>query len=81
MRGHGAESMIRAYQELGKASRENAHMRKSYQGYKEMFQTTRNASAHDTKAHYNLGELSPSHIRGDRNPSTAQGFAVIPAAS
>ena len=32
MRGHGAESMIRAYQELGKASRENAHMRKSYRG-------------------------------------------------
>ena len=32
MRGHGAESMIRAYQELGKASRENAHMRKSYWG-------------------------------------------------
>ena len=32
MHGHGAESMIRAYQELGKASRENAHMRKSYRG-------------------------------------------------
>ena len=29
MRGHGAESTVRAYQELGKASRENAHMRKS----------------------------------------------------
>lgn len=81
MRGHGVESMIRAYQELGKASRENAHMRKSHQGKKEMRQTARNASAHDTKAHYNLGEFPPSQVRGDCNPSTAQGFAVIPAAS
>ena len=56
-------------------------MRKSHQGKKEMRQTARNASAHDTKAHYNLGEFPPSQVRGDCNPSTAQGFAVIPAAS
>ena len=32
MRGHGAESMVRAYQELVEPSRENTHMRKTNLG-------------------------------------------------
>ncbi len=80
MREHGAESTVRAYQELGKASRENAHMRKKYRVRRRCVRRP-GTLAPTTREPTITWENSTRKTKGDCNPSTAQGFAVVPAAS